>query len=305
MTKANALTSVPLLLLLVLLSTGTDAQHRQLHKIKLKRPADLHAYFHYPSDIKALISGHRGGIEENFPENSIAAFENTLKYTYAFFEIDPRLSKDSVIVLMHDATLERTTTGKGKVSDYTWAELKQLKLKDVNGNVTDYRIPTLSEAIDWARGKTILSLDWKGVPYEMTEKLITKKEAHAFVMVGIQNLEQAKFYLNQNRDYMFAMFINSSAKLSEVENAGIPLHQVLAYIGSEDKPENKELYESLHQKGIMCMIAAAPKYDKLERLEERKFAYQQIIKNGVDIIESDLPIEVAEAIKDLIPYKQW
>jgi glycerophosphoryl diester phosphodiesterase len=48
------------------------------------------------------------------------------------FEIDPRITKDSVVVLMHDATLDRTTTGTGRVADHTWAELQQLRLKDAD-----------------------------------------------------------------------------------------------------------------------------------------------------------------------------
>ena len=66
-----------------------------------------------------------------------------LSFAEAFFEIDPRLTKDSVIVLMHDETIDRTTTGKGKVSDYTYAELQQFNLVDRDGKVTDFKIPTL------------------------------------------------------------------------------------------------------------------------------------------------------------------
>lgn len=287
------------LLWFVLYASNAEAQHQQLHKIKLRKPADLHAYFQYTGTKAPIVSGHRGGKENNLPENSIAAFENTLKYTPSFFEIDPRLTKDSVIILMHDATLERTTTGKGKVSDYTLAELKQLNLKDADGKVTRHRIPTLSEAIDWARGKTILSLDYKGVPYRMTANLIAEKKAHAFVMIGIQNMKQAQFYLQQNRNYMFAIFIDSPGKLAEVEAAGIQPKQVMAYVGPQDKPENKGLYDLLHQKGIMCMVAAAPVYDRLPTAKERKTAYRRIIQSGVDIIESDLPIEVSRALKRL------
>jgi glycerophosphoryl diester phosphodiesterase len=302
MIKNSSPSILPVLLLIVISGlTGltAEAQDQQLHKTKLRKPADLHAYFHYTGNKEPIVSGHRGGKEDGLPENSIAAFENTLKYTTSFFEIDPRLTKDSVIILMHDATLERTTNGKGKVSDYTWAELQQLNLKDADGNVTRYRIPTLAEAIDWARGKTILSLDYKGVPYSMTAALIAKKKAHAFVMVGIQNMKQAQFYLQDNKNYMFAMFIDRPEKLDEIEAAGIPLRQVMAYVGPQDNPENKPLYDLLHEKGIMCMVAAAPVYDKLPTAEERKSAYQRIIQNGVDIIESDLPIEVSRALKGL------
>ena len=65
----------------------------------------------------------------------------------SFFEIDPRLTKDSVIVLMHDATIDRTTDGTGRVSDYTYDELRRFRLRDREGNLTQFRIPTLEECI--------------------------------------------------------------------------------------------------------------------------------------------------------------
>ena len=66
-----------------------------------------------------------------------------------FFEIDPRLTKDSVIVLMHDVTLDRTTNATGRLADYTWEELQDVSLKDSEGNVTSCRIPTLEGVIEW------------------------------------------------------------------------------------------------------------------------------------------------------------
>ncbi|MCM4173498.1 hypothetical protein DHD32_18640 [Arenibacter sp. TNZ] len=62
-----------------------------------------------------IISGHRGQRATRYAENSIEAFENVIKYAPAFFEIDQRLTKDSIIVLMHNASLERITNGRGKV----------------------------------------------------------------------------------------------------------------------------------------------------------------------------------------------
>ena len=156
-----------------------------------------------------LIAGHRGGTLKGFPENSIAALEEVLKHTHAFFEIDPRLTKDSVIVLMHDATLDRTTTGKGKLSDYTFAELKDIRLKDGLGNVTEYKIPTLSEVVNWARGKTILNLDHKDVPLKMTADLIREHQADAFVMVTVHSTAEARFYLNDNKNRMFSAFVKT------------------------------------------------------------------------------------------------
>ncbi|MFT2010542.1 glycerophosphodiester phosphodiesterase family protein [Pontibacter sp. 13R65] len=289
-----------LLLLGLLFSFETSAQET-LHTIKVKKPKDVRAFFKYSQDKSPIISGHRGGIVTGFPENSIAAMEHTLRHTAAFFELDPRLTKDSVIVLMHDATLDRTTNGSGKLSEYTLAEIKKLKLKDVDGNLTEYQIPTLEETILWSRGKTIINLDKKDVPLEMTAAIIRKHKAEAHVMVTVHNAAQAKFYYDKNKEIMFSAFVKTKEALHEYEAAGIPWSHMIAYIGSENKPENKELFDLLHERGVMCMISAAPKYDKLPTLQERAKAYQSIFENGADILESDLPIEVAEAIQANMP----
>src|SRR5687768_53041 len=89
---------------------SVKAQTGTLHSLNIRSSQDLHQFFRYTGQDIPLISGHRGGMTKGYPENCIATFENTLRYTPAFFEIDPRLTKDSVVVLMHDATLDRTTT---------------------------------------------------------------------------------------------------------------------------------------------------------------------------------------------------
>ncbi|ARS37829.1 glycerophosphodiester phosphodiesterase [Pontibacter actiniarum] len=272
----------------------------KLHTLQINGSSKLREYFRYTGQGVPLISGHRGGTE-GYPENSIAAFEHTLRHIPAFFEIDPRLTRDSVIVLMHDATLDRTTTGTGKVSDYTWAELKKLKLKDRAGNVTEHRIPTLEEVIAWGRGKTILNLDKKDVPLRITAALIKKHQAEGYVMVTVHNAAQARFYHEQNSEIMFSAFVKTKEALAEYEQAGIPWSHMIAYIGSESKSGNKEMYDLLHTRSVMCMISAAPIYDKLSDPAARQKAYQEIIKGGADILESDLPVEAAQSIKGYIP----
>jgi glycerophosphoryl diester phosphodiesterase len=278
-------------------SLSVTAQEK-MNVLKIKSPQDLHALFKYAENDIMLIAGHRGGMVKGFPENSIATFENTLRHTPAFFEIDPRLTKDSVMVLMHDATLDRTTTGKGKLSDYTYEELKKFRLKDSEGNVTDFPIPTLSEVIEWARGKTVVNLDHKDVPLAMTAALIKKHKADAFVMLTVHSAAEAKYYLSQNKHHTFSAFIRNMKEYEDYEKAGVPFTQMIAYIGPLVKPENKDLYALLNKKGTMCMISAASSYDKLKTAEERKAAYIAIAKDGASILESDLPIEAAEAVKE-------
>ncbi|CAG5068565.1 hypothetical protein DYBT9623_01296 [Dyadobacter sp. CECT 9623] len=278
---------------------AAEAQN-EINVLKLKSAKDLQAFFKYTGNDVLLIAGHRGGMVNGFPENSIATFENTLKHTPAFFEIDPRLTKDSVMVLMHDATLDRTTTGKGKLSDYTYAQLKDIRLKDAEGNVTDFAIPTLSEVIEWGRGKTILNLDHKDVPLQMTADLIRKHKADNFVMMTVHHPDEALFYLKNNKNSVFSAFIKTKKEFEDYQKAGVPFTQMIAYIGPHVKPDNKELYALLNNAGAMCMISAASSYDKLKTAEERRAAYQAIARDGASIIESDYPIELADAVKDFV-----
>ncbi len=283
------------LLLVLLFSCGG---HSKLYVVTFNNPEGLHQFFAYSGKNTPIISGHRGMHISGYPENAIETFEQVLQHTPAFFEIDPRLTKDSVIVLLHDATLDRTTTGKGKLSDYTWEEVQKFYLKDKEGNTTRYRIPTLQQAIEWAKGKTILNLDKKDVPLQMTADIIRKNKAGSYVMVTVHTAAQAKFYYDDDPLRMMSAFVKTEEAMKAYEAAGVPWKNIIAYIGSENKPENRLLYDLLHARGVMCMISAAPVYDKLSDTERRATAYRDIFTQGADILESDYPIEVAAAIND-------
>ena len=116
-----------------------------------------------------MIVAHRGDWR-NAPENSLQAYQNCIDAGIDGIEVDVRLTKDSVLVMMHDATLDRTTTGKGKVSDYTLAELKQLRLRIANGIVSRQQIPTFDELLTMAKGKILIQVDkWGPVLKEVME----------------------------------------------------------------------------------------------------------------------------------------
>lgn len=112
---------------------------------------------------KVLITAHRGNTgDKNIPENSLAAIEACIakKEFLDFVEVDPRTTKDGVMILMHDETVDRTTTGKGKVKDLTYAQIQEMKLKLEDGTITNHPVPTLQEVLLKARGKVFINLDF-------------------------------------------------------------------------------------------------------------------------------------------------
>lgn len=95
---------------------------------------------------------HRGLFDNNngIPENSLPAFEKAYKNGFGI-ETDVQMSKDGVLVVFHDGTLKRMTGADGKIADYTFEELRKLRLLD-----TDCVIPTFEEFLEAAHGVNLV-----------------------------------------------------------------------------------------------------------------------------------------------------
>jgi len=99
-----------------------------------------------PKARQPLVVGHRGlGMAAHAPENTLSNMRACLELRIGI-ELDVRRSRDGQLVVIHDSTLDRTTNGKGKVADFTLAELKKLDAGSwFDPAFKDERIPTLEE----------------------------------------------------------------------------------------------------------------------------------------------------------------
>lgn len=286
--KIKTLTVSLMVIILTLFAGSEPVTAKKLHRTNVRNMQQLQEYFTYREEKPIIISGHRGGMMTGYPENCIESCRKTLSMMPSFFEIDPRLTRDSVLVLMHDETLDRTTNGSGKVSDRTWAELKKLNLKDRDGNVTPYKIPTLVEMLEWGRGKTVFNLDNKKVPWEIYSRMLNKyKWIH--IILSVRSLEEALFYFERNDHVMFCVAIFNMEDYNKFKNSGIPWNRIMAYVGYSMKPEQKEVYELLRSHGVMCMISVHPTSDRVQPHDARMGAYRKELDTGPDIIETDYP----------------
>ena len=103
------------------------------------------------SDVK--IAAHRGGAAL-WPENGLTAFRNALALGADYLELDTHLTTDGEVVVIHDPTLDRTTTGRGPVSAMTLADLARTRLKARDGTVTADTVPTLAQVLDALKPST-------------------------------------------------------------------------------------------------------------------------------------------------------
>jgi glycerophosphoryl diester phosphodiesterase len=108
------------------------------------------------------LAAHRGGALL-WPENSLRAFRESLALGVDLLELDVHLSADGHVVVIHDATLDRTTDATGPVAARTAAELRRVRLRGRDGGVTDERVPMLEDVLALlARSEVGLLLEVKG-----------------------------------------------------------------------------------------------------------------------------------------------
>ena len=106
-----------------------------------------------------LKVGHRGARAYE-PENTLRSFKRALELGVDAVELDVRRTKDGEIVVIHDAKVDRTTNGKGLVSDLTLREIKQLVTEKGE------KIPTLEEALDFLDKKVKILIELKEIGFE-------------------------------------------------------------------------------------------------------------------------------------------
>ena len=124
-----------------------------------RRTDRILAELHDPTSKNVVVVSHRGDWR-NWPENSIDAIESVIAMGVDVMEMDLKLTKDSVLVLCHDKTIDRTTSGKGRVCDITYDSIRRCKLRRAHNVVTDdLRMPTLREALEVCKDRIVVNID--------------------------------------------------------------------------------------------------------------------------------------------------
>lgn len=106
------------------------------------------------------IIAHRAGAAIA-PENSLAAVDKALELGVDAIEIDVHLTADNEIIVCHDATIERTTNGKGRIDELTLEKIKDYRIVDSDGNPTEESLPTLGDVLWKVNGRCRLLIEAK------------------------------------------------------------------------------------------------------------------------------------------------
>ena len=113
-----------------------------------------------------VLIAHRG-YKAKYPENTLVAFEAALNSGAKMIELDITLSKDRSMVVIHDDTLDRTSDGKGAVSDYSISELKNLDVgRWFNSEFAGEKISTLREVLGKVDRRAVVNIEIKSSAFE-------------------------------------------------------------------------------------------------------------------------------------------
>ena len=251
-----------------------------------------------PVENKILVVSHRGDWR-NSPENSLQAIENCIEMGVDVVEIDIHKTKDGELVLMHDHTIDRTTTGKGKVSDWTLDSLRTLTLKNGVNHPTHHKIPTLEEALLVAKGRIRVNLDkcynYFDEAYEIMQKTGTVSQV---IMKGTKPYAQVKLDLGDKLDsivYMPIVDLGSQSAWSEIlkfQEQANPEAFELNF--SEDTSSVLNRFAEIESNGSKVWVNSLWEslnagYEDDMALMNPDSVYGWFVEKGVDIIQTDRP----------------
>jgi glycerophosphoryl diester phosphodiesterase len=250
---------------------------------------------------RTLVSAHRGGPSPGLPENAIPTMDAVLAAIPAVMEVDVAASSDGVLFLLHDDRLDRTTTGEGVAAERAWAELSTLRLTDNAGWVTPYAIPTLAEALDWAKGRTVLQLDFKrSAPYEAVIDLVREKGMEESVILIAYSVPSAKKLHDLAPSAMISLSVESPGALAEAVEAGIPAERIIAFTGT--RLARPDLYAALDEADVEVIFGTLGRSpNSIDNVIDRfgtDERYAELSQGGVDVIATDRPREAAAALAE-------
>ena len=225
---------------------------------------------------KPLWVAHRGANQEA-DENTIKAYKIAAGYGVDFIECDPRLTRDGIFISMHDPSVERTTDGKGYVSEMTLSEIKSLKTK--NGEP----VPTLEEIFNFAKSAGVgVYLDTKGKDLVYLKQLtdfVEKSGMEKRVIAGVWSTRQLK-WLNENQPEMKTCISwpwpsNSLGKLKKLG---------ADWVGTAVSLADKEMINSAHKHGLKVITL---------QINDPKTISEKI-SLGIDAVQTDDPRLIKE-----------
>lgn len=254
-----------------------------------------------------LVAAHRGDWR-NAPENSIQAIKNSIRMGVDIVEIDVRMTKDSALVLIHDMTLDRTTTGTGKVLEWTLDSLQTLFLRNGQLRATHHKIPSLKDAMLAAKGNIMVNLDKCSAYMDLAYRILKETgTAGQVIFKGSKDIEQVRKQYGSLLDEIIYMPIikKSTPQLDGHVDDFFSEYKPVAFeviYTSNDSPMFGVI-ETISEKGSRIWVntlreSLCGKHDDDLAVEDPDGSWGWVIDHGANIIQTDRPALLLEYLRE-------
>lgn len=248
-------------------------------------------------DAHPIISAHRGGRHiPDHPENALETFSLILdKVPGAWIECDISISKDSVLFLLHDASLDRTTTGTGRVERHEWQVIDTCHLVDDFGKTTPWKIPTLAQTLAWAKAKNgTLTLDIKrGVPFAHVINEVEEAELTDQCIIIVYSAADALAVHQLNPNIRISTAIRNEDELQRHLELGLPLDRLYAFVGT--RLPSQEHLQRLKELKVATILGSLGNLD--QQAEARGDHLYCTWGEQFDVLATDRPVAAYEALQ--------
>ncbi len=237
-----------------------------------------------------MVAAHRA-VHHIYPENSLQAIREAINLGVDIIEIDVKVSKDGVPFLMHDHTIDRTTTGKGDAEEFTWDELQQFFIVD-KGKKTKLKIPPLKDALELAYGKILIDLDLKTDKIDQVVKVVNKTESKDFVFFFDSDYHVLSRVQQADKDFMIMPRAHSVQQADSAINLFDPpvIHIDFSFYTAK-------CVETIQSSDARVWINALGDPDKDLKEGKEKRALKNLLEHGANVIQTDEPKLLLEALR--------
>jgi len=245
-----------------------------------------------------IVVAHRGDWR-NAPENSLQAIKNCIDMGVDMVEIDVRETKDGQLVLMHDDTINRTTTGKGFVNEWSLDSLNTIRLIDGLGVPTQHRIPTLKDALMLSKDKILINLDKSYKIFDKCYEII--KETGTENQVVIKGVKRKSEVEQEFSDYLNKILFMPIVRLEKQGARAIideymednPPIAIEFIVGVSDTLKIINEFDEMREMGTSIWVNSLwPPHNgghDDEKAALNTKVYDWYISNNIDIIQTDRP----------------
>lgn len=245
------------------------------------------------------IAAHRGGFDNNLPENSLALFDYTIKHTSmkpVILEVDIRVSAEGTLFVMHDNTVDRTTNGAGDISQLSDTYLKTLELKNKNGEWTDEKIPEFADLLLLLKNShALLMLDIKGNIHKNVIQMIKNYAMEDRCIVLTFNLTNTLICKNLSDIIMISALVLSESDWNSFKSLGLPIAQSAIYLSNS---VDSKLVESIKQSGVIMLADISETMNNNGMLYQKSKYLEKIERLNLGILITDFPVGVSELLNN-------